>query len=78
MILRFYFRRVVSTHEAQQLADHHNLKYIETSAKTGHNVDMMFEMMASEIMNKIGENKLDFTNDVRNPSFITKSKLESN
>lgn len=57
-------RRVISTFEAQELADHHKLKYLETSAKTGHNVDMMFEMIATEIMAKITENKLDFTNDV--------------
>ena len=45
--------REVSYEEAQELADHYNIKYIETSAKSSENVEEAFKMMALEIKGKI-------------------------
>ena len=40
------------------------MSYIETSAKTGENVDKVFETMAVSIMHKIDDKEIDFSNDV--------------
>lgn len=37
--------REVSTEEAQKLAAKHGFEYFETSAKTGQNIDAVFERM---------------------------------
>ena len=42
--------KAISTEEAQKLADENNIQFIETSAKTGHNVDKMIDMMVWKIM----------------------------
>jgi len=34
--------REVSTEEGQEFADKHNLLFMETSAKTGHNIESAF------------------------------------
>lgn len=34
--------REVSTEEGQEFADKHNLMFMETSAKTGHNIENAF------------------------------------
>jgi Ras-related protein Rab-2A len=39
-------RRVITTEQAQQFADLHNLKYMETSAKTSYNVESVFISLA--------------------------------
>ncbi len=46
------------------------MSYIETSAKTGENVDKVFESMAVSIMNKIEQKEVDFSNDVFYIEFI--------
>jgi Ras-related protein Rab-2A len=63
---------------AQEAADTLKLKYFETSAKTGRNVDLVFESMAQNIISKIEKNELDFTNDVRGYLLANLSKSESN
>lgn len=40
------------------------MTYMETSAKTGENVDKVFETMAECIINKIEHSEIDFSNDV--------------
>lgn len=47
--------RAVSPEEAQKFARLHNMDYIETSAKTGHNVDEAFQLLASKIYHMVSE-----------------------
>ena len=37
--------RAVSYQEAKDYANQHGLEYVESSAKTGYNVDLVFEKM---------------------------------
>jgi len=46
-------RRVVSTEEGQELADHYNVRFLETSAKDSKNVDAAFTLMTREIKNRV-------------------------
>jgi small GTP-binding protein len=49
--------RVVSFEDADSLAKYYNIDYIETSAKTGMNVNFMFEVMCLAIVNKFEDSK---------------------
>ena len=42
--------RVISSEQGQALADEHGLKFFETSAKTGFNINEMFFEVASQIV----------------------------
>ena len=55
--------RAVSVEEAQAFADQHNLIYVETSAKTGNNVDAAFINTAKEIMQRIENAEYDLSNE---------------
>jgi small GTP-binding protein len=46
-------QRVVTTEEAQQLANEWGLKYIETSAKEGVNIDTAFKALIVQCLEKI-------------------------
>ena len=45
-------QRVVTIAEAEQFAEHHHMKYIETSAKAGQNIREAFIHVATTIMSK--------------------------
>ncbi len=51
----------MSTSEAKSFADYHNLAFVETSAKWGHNVEKAFTVITQQIYDKIqsGEYKLE-------------------
>ena len=49
-------QRQVTFEEAKELADHYNIKYIETSAKSSENVEEAFKIMALEIKGRISQN----------------------
>ena len=49
----------VSYDEGKQLAKEHNLVYYEVSAKTGINVNTMFEDLANNINEKVNERELE-------------------
>ena len=55
--------RAVSVDEAKAFAEQHNLIYIETSAKTGANVDAAFINTAKEILSKIENAEYDLSNE---------------
>ena len=46
-------KRAVSTEEGQELADHYNVRFLETSAKDSKNVDRAFVLMTREIKNRV-------------------------
>ncbi|OMJ72164.1 hypothetical protein SteCoe_29455 [Stentor coeruleus] len=56
-------QRVISTEEAQSFADQNNLLFIETSAKTGNNVDAAYINTAKAIMSKIENAEYDLSNE---------------
>ncbi len=56
--------RKVTFEEGQEMAKNNNLMFFETSAKTGENVDKIFEDSAKEIYNKINQGYYDLESDV--------------
>lgn len=56
-------RRAVSTEEGQAFADANGLIFMETSAKTAHNVEEAFLKTAEEIHNKILSGEIDVSNE---------------
>ena len=57
-------QRKVSTEEGQQMARNNNLIFFETSAKSGENVDKIFEESAKEIDKRINEGYYDLESDI--------------
>lgn len=55
----------MSTEEGEQFAKEHGLIFLETSAKTAHNVEEAFVNTARAIYDKIQEGVIDVTNEVR-------------
>mmetsp|Transcript_35788 Transcript_35788/g.83112 ORF Transcript_35788/g.83112 Transcript_35788/m.83112 type:complete len:210 (+) Transcript_35788:62-691(+) len=56
-------RRAVSYEEGEQFAKENNLVFLETSAKTAHNVEEAFVNTAKKIYEKIQEGVFDVTNE---------------
>lgn len=52
-----HHQREVPTDIAQQFADYHNLLFLETSSKTGQNVEKTFSDLALKIYDKLEEGK---------------------
>lgn len=46
-------QREVDYDEAKELADHYNIKFLETSAKNDINVDEAFNLLTHEIKSKV-------------------------
>ena len=57
-------KRKVSIEEGQQMAKNNNMIFCEASAKTGDNVDKIFEESAKEINKKINEGYYDLESDI--------------
>ena len=56
-------RRAVTTAEGKAFADANGLVFMETSAKTAHNVEQAFLKTAEEIHNKITTGEIDVANE---------------
>ncbi|MEW5298386.1 MAG: hypothetical protein WDW36_001515 [Sanguina aurantia] len=56
-------RRAVTTEEGEQFAKEHGLIFLETSARTAHNVEEAFINTAREIYRKIQEGVFDVSNE---------------
>eukprot|EP00656_Telonema_subtile_P038939 TRINITY_DN440_c0_g1_i2.p2 TRINITY_DN440_c0_g1~~TRINITY_DN440_c0_g1_i2.p2 ORF type:complete len:102 (+),score=29.53 TRINITY_DN440_c0_g1_i2:808-1113(+) len=56
-------KRAVSKEEGEAFAKQHNLLFLETSAKTAHNVEEAFFDTAKEIYNKVQKGEFDFSNE---------------
>ncbi|KAJ3425846.1 ras-related protein rab-4a [Anaeramoeba flamelloides] len=69
--------RQVSYEEGQDFAKENNLEYIETSAKTGDNVEDAFLQAANHVYRLVKEGKLTRNVSV-NTKRITKKKMKSN
>lgn len=50
--------------EGKALADKYKLYFIETSAKNNDNIDIIFDIMASDILNKIKNKVIDINNQL--------------
>lgn len=57
-------RRAVSREEGEQFAKENGLIFLETSARTAHNVEEAFINTAREIYKKIVDGVVDVTNEV--------------
>jgi len=55
--------RQVSYEEGKELADSYNMLFIETSAKTSHNIDNSFNTLAQHIYDNIKSENIKFDNE---------------
>ena len=46
-------QRAVSIEEGQELAEHYNVRFLETSARDSKNVEQAFTLMTREIKNRV-------------------------
>jgi hypothetical protein len=63
--LHVQHKREVSTEEGERFANEHGLVFLETSAKTAHNVEEAFINTARKIHEKIESGDVDANNEVR-------------
>eukprot|EP00331_Platyophrya_macrostoma_P032407 CAMPEP_0176455248 /NCGR_PEP_ID=MMETSP0127-20121128/30496_1 /TAXON_ID=938130 /ORGANISM="Platyophrya macrostoma, Strain WH" /LENGTH=143 /DNA_ID=CAMNT_0017844813 /DNA_START=208 /DNA_END=639 /DNA_ORIENTATION=+ len=56
--------REVSYEEGEKFAKKNNLMFLETSAKTAHNVEQAFFQTAEEVLKKVETGELDPSNEI--------------
>ena len=71
-------KRVIATERGQEVAKHHNIPFIETSAKTNVNVTRAFHDMTLRILEKQPEKKPEAQNIQTNRQNINVQNPNSN
>ena len=59
-----HFRREVSYDEGEELAKANGLEFLESSAKTGLNVEKIFQKLTEKLLQKIENGDIDPKNEV--------------
>lgn len=57
-------KRQVTTEEAAEYAKINSMFFIETSARTGHNIHNLFESAAKEVLERIEDGTIELKEDV--------------
>ena len=70
--------RKITTDQGIELAKNYGIPYFESSAKTGQNVDKLFEVMASNILKKISTNDNNKSNYNNQNTFDKKNQNKKN
>jgi Ras-related protein Rab-2A len=70
-------KRVVTTEEGAEFARTHGLNFVETSAKTGDNVEEAFLTTAREIYRKMSSGQINFVNESNGIKMGPKSQLKA-
>ena len=65
--------RDVTREEAEEFAKEHNLTFLETSAKTGDNVEEAFLQTAQNIYQKIQDGGIDLNLQTASHKYLTKN-----
>lgn len=60
---KFKYSSIVTFEQASELAKSYNVDYIEVSAKTGMNINFLFEFLCKAMMKKSEESELNKIND---------------
>lgn len=66
-------KRSVTFEEGEQFANHHDMIFLETSAKTGANVDNIFLATANIIMQKINDGSINPQNKTNGVQVMSKT-----
>ncbi len=56
-------KRVVSQEEGAEFAKRHQLMFVETSAKTNSNVELVFSMLTEKVSGRVQRKEIDPTNE---------------
>ena len=63
-VFKMHFRREVSYDEGEELAKANGLEFLESSAKTGLNVEKIFQKLTEKLLQKIENGDIDPKNEV--------------
>ena len=67
IVYNYLYSREISTEEGEKFARANEMLFVETSAKTGINIEKTFVSLGEEIYSKVKENIIDLSNDVNSP-----------
>jgi small GTP-binding protein len=65
-------KKVVTTKEGKDLADEYKIKFFETSAMDGTNIDKLFETLAKDAIDAMEKNNYEFPKSAMNQNMFNK------